>query len=109
MDNNLFQLIDHNFTSFFITLICYNFFPIINIIIYIPKINDYLEILTDEEVKDFLDIDFSEYFKSISKELNLRGVTKSLYFFLTTFDKVQTNFSDNCIHCIMLRFSIFLV
>ena len=33
--------------------------------LYIPKINDYLEILTDKEVKDFVAINFSEYFKSI--------------------------------------------
>ena len=26
-----------------------------------PKINDYLEILTDEEVKDFLAINFDKY------------------------------------------------
>ena len=32
---------------------------------YIPKIDDYVEILTDEEVKDFVVINFSEYFKSI--------------------------------------------
>ena len=33
--------------------------------LYIPKTDDYLEILTDEEVKDFVAIIFSEYFKSI--------------------------------------------
>ena len=32
--------------------------------LYIPNIDDYLKILTDEEVRDFVDIDFSEYFKS---------------------------------------------
>ena len=31
---------------------------------YIPKIDDYLKILTDEEVKDFVAINFIEYFKS---------------------------------------------
>ena len=36
--------------------------------LYIPKIYDYLEILTDEEEKDFVVINFSEYFKSIEKE-----------------------------------------
>ena len=35
--------------------------------LYIPKINDYLEILTNEEVKDFVAINFSEYFKSIEE------------------------------------------
>ena len=33
--------------------------------LYIPKINDYVEILTDEEVKDFVAINFRKYFKSI--------------------------------------------
>ena len=44
------------------------FVPIINIIFSIPKIDDYLEILTDEEVKDFVAINFSEYFKSREEE-----------------------------------------
>ena len=35
---------------------------------YIPKIDEYLEILTDEEVKDFLAINFGEYFKSIEEK-----------------------------------------
>ena len=47
--------------------------------LYIPKmINDYLKILTDGEMKDFVAIDFSEYFKSIREEQNLREVAKSL-------------------------------
>ena len=62
--------------------------------LYIPKINDYLEILTDEEVKDFAAINFSE---PIREEQNLRKVAKSLYFFLTTPDEVQSNCSDNSI------------
>ena len=33
--------------------------------LYIPKIDDYLNILTDEEVKLFLSIDFTKYFRSI--------------------------------------------
>ena len=36
--------------------------------LYFLKIDDYLEILTDEEVKDFVAITFSE---SISEEQNL--------------------------------------
>ena len=32
--------------------------------LYIPKIDVYLEILTDKEVKDFVAINVSEYFKS---------------------------------------------
>ena len=52
--------------------------------LYIPKIDDYLKILTDEEVEDFVAINFSEYFKSIREEQNLRKVAKLLYIFLTT-------------------------
>ena len=33
----------------------------------IPKIDDYLKIVTDEEVKDFVAINFSEYFKPTKK------------------------------------------
>ena len=50
---------------------------------HIPKIGDYLEILTDEVVKDFLVRNFSEYFKSIKEQQNLKKVAKSLYIFLT--------------------------
>ena len=31
----------------------------------IPKTDDYLKLLTDDEVKDFVAINFREYFKSI--------------------------------------------
>ena len=37
--------------------------------LYIPKIVDYLKILTDDQVKPFVAIDFSEYFKSTRKKL----------------------------------------
>ena len=71
--------------------------------LHIPKIDDYLEILTDEEMKHFIAINFSEYFKSIKKERNLRKVAKLLlYIFLTTPDKVeqyvQSSSYGNCIH-----------
>ena len=73
--------------------------------LYIPKIDGYLKVLTDEEVKDFVAMNFSENFKSIREEQNLRKVAKSLYIFLTTPDEVekyveiiQSNSSDNCIH-----------
>ena len=70
--------------------------------LYIAKIHDYLKILTDEEVKDFVAINFSEYFKFIREEQNLRKVPKSFYIFITTPDdidkNVQSNSSDNCIH-----------
>ena len=60
--------------------------------LYIPKNNDYSKILTAEEVKDFVAINFSECFKStkeklyskLNEEQNLRKVAKSLYIFLTT-------------------------
>ena len=47
--------------------------------LYIPKIDDYLylEILTDEEVKDFVAINFIE---SIKEEQNLRKAVKLLFF-----------------------------
>ena len=69
---------------------------------YIPKIHDYLKILTDEEVKDFVAINFGEYFKPIREEQNLWKVAKSLYIFPTTPDEVekyvQSNFPNNCVH-----------
>ena len=53
--------------------------------------------MTDEEPKDFVSINFTEYFRSIreklysklSKEQNLRKVAESVYIFLTTPDKVE--------------------
>ena len=50
----------------------------------IPKIDDYLKIFADEEVKDFVLINFREYFKStkeklyskLNEEQNLRKVSK---------------------------------
>ena len=64
---------------------------------YISKIDDYLKILTDEEVKDFLFINFSDYFKSareklyskLNAEQNLRKVAKSIYILLTSPDEVE--------------------
>ena len=38
---------------------------ITSMMLYMPKITDYLKILTDKEVKDFAVIDFGECFKSI--------------------------------------------
>ena len=70
--------------------------------LYIPKIDEYLEILNEEEVRDFVTINFREYFKSIREEQNLRKLAKSLYIFLITPDEVekylQSNSSDNCTH-----------
>ena len=54
--------------------------------LYIPKIGD-----------------FSEYIKSTREDQNLRKIAKLLYIVLTTPDAVQkyvqSNSSDNCIHC----------
>ena len=70
--------------------------------LYIPKIDDYLQIVTDDEVQDFVAINFSEYFKStreklyskLNEEQNLRKVAKSLYIFLATPDEVE-KYVDN--------------
>ena len=48
--------------------------------LYIPKIDDYLEILSDEEVEDFLAINFTHYFKSIREEQNIRKVAMLNHF-----------------------------
>ena len=45
---------------------------------YIPKIDCYLEILSDKEVWDLVAINFSEYFKSMTEKENLRKVVKWL-------------------------------
>ena len=37
--------------------------------LYIPKIDDYLKTFTHDEVKDFVAINFSEYFKSTRGKL----------------------------------------
>ena len=37
--------------------------------LHIPKIDDYLKFLTDDGVKDFVAINFSEYFKSTREKL----------------------------------------
>ena len=70
--------------------------------LYIPKIDDYLKFLTDEEGKDFVAIKLSKYFKSIGEEQNLITVANSLYIFLATPDEVekyvQSSSFDNCIY-----------
>ena len=58
------------------------------------SIDDYLEILTDGEVKDFAAMNFSEHFQSIREEQNLRKIAKSLYIFLTIPDEVEGFISD---------------
>ena len=67
----------------------------------IPKIDYYLKILTNVEVKDFVAINFSEYFKTIKEEQNFTEFAKLLYIFLRTPDEVEkymeSIFSDNCV------------
>ena len=46
--------------------------------LYVPKIDGYWKIVTDEEVKNFIVINFNEYFRSIREERNLRKVARSL-------------------------------
>ena len=51
---------------------------------YIPKIDDYLKILTDDEMKDFVAINFSAYFKStkekphskLNEKQNIKNIEK---------------------------------
>ena len=68
----------------------------------IPKINNYLKVLTNEEVKNFVAISYSAYFKPIKEEQNLQKVAKLFCIFLTTMAEVekneQSNSSDSCIH-----------
>ena len=52
---NRFILIFHHFYNFSSDR---NFVTIISIMLYIPKIDDYLKILTDDEVKDFFSFKF---------------------------------------------------
>ena len=70
--------------------------------LYITKFDNYLKILSDEQVKDFVAINFSECFKSITEKENLRKVAESLHILLTTHDEVekyvQLNPSDTCLH-----------
>ena len=64
-----------------------NFVPIISIMSYILKFDDYFKMLIDDELKNFVVINFSEYFKStreklyskLTEEQNLRKAVESLY------------------------------
>ena len=68
--------------------------------------------MTDDKVKDFVIMNFGEYFQSMREKLyselceeqNLRKIGESLYIFLTTPDEVekyvkvtQSNSSDSCV------------
>ena len=65
--------------------------------LYIPKIGGYLKVMTDNEVEDFVVINFNKYYKSVRDKLysqlrekqNLRNIVESLFIFLTTPDKVE--------------------
>ena len=50
--------------------------------LYLEKIDDYLKILTDDEVKDFVAINFGKYSKCIEEEENLIKAAKLFYIFL---------------------------
>ena len=80
--------------------------------LHIPKIDDYLKILTDNERKDYVVEYFGEYFKSRKEKLcsklcekqNIRKLAELLYIFLTTPDEVEKyieliwlNSSDECV------------
>ena len=59
--------------------------------------------MTDEEKKDFVATNFSDYSKSTRDEENLRKNAKLLYVFLTVPDEaekyVHSDSTNNCIHC----------
>ena len=57
--------------------------------LYIPKFDDYLKIETDDEVKNFVAIRFSEYFQSKREGQNFSKV----YIFLTTSEEVGKMFT----------------
>ena len=65
--------------------------------LYISKIGDYSKFLTDDKVKDFKAINFSEYSKSwrgklyseLSEEQHLRKIVKLLYIFLIITNEVE--------------------
>ena len=49
--------------------------------LHIPKIDDYLKILIDEEVKHFVAINFSEYFKSTREKKILDKLLNCFIYF----------------------------
>ena len=96
---DLLTIIFHHFYNFNLIK---NLVLIKSIVLYIPKVDGHLEVLTDEELKDFVATKFSKYFKSIREQQGFKKVAKSLYIFLTKPDEVikyvQSNSSDNCVH-----------
>ena len=57
--------------------------------LYIPKIDDYTKVFTDEEVEDFIAINVSEYCKSIKEEQDLGKVATLLHIILAALDEVK--------------------
>ena len=105
---------------------CYNFLqnfvPDMNIILYVPKIVDYLKILTDEELKDLVAISFSEYFKSTVENCFLNEVKNKILvkllncICLTALEEVekfakikQSNSPDKYVHRYNIELWIFLI
>ena len=95
-----------------------------SIVLYRSKSDDYLKILTDNEVKDFAVKNFGEDFKCTKENLyakqdeeqNLRKVAEPLYIFLTKSDEVEkyvkmieSNSSDNCEYCYDFEILYFLI
>ena len=84
------MLFNHNFSLFLLKSMWY-----------IPKIADYLKILTDEEVKDFVLINFGKFFKctreklhfepSEKKNKNFTEVADLFYISLTMSEEVERN------------------
>ena len=78
--------------------------------LYIPKIYDYLKIMTDDKLKNFVVVNFEEYFKSMKEKLysklwekqNVRRVAELLVtfvkvIFLIIFVKVEKKCYDDAI------------
>ena len=107
-----------------ITSVAKNFIPIIGIIFYVTKIGDYLKILTDDDVKDFVDKNLGKYFKfkkeklcsKLNEEQNLQKVVESLIYFsphLTKYnhivEMIQSSSCDNVYITLISTFWIFLI
>ena len=84
--------------------------------LYILKIGDYLKVLTDKKVKDFVAINYIEYFKfrgkrlysKLNEEQNLLKVAESLYIFLTTAIKVE-NMWRLCSQILLITVNIVII
>ena len=61
--------------------------------LFIPKIDDYLKILTDNKVKDFV---VPVLHSKLCEKKNIRKLVESLYIFLTIPDEVHTIKFNRC-------------